>query len=72
MATFLQAATTPHVLHALRPEAIPHKLRSNHIIIWWQHCYHGKVLCHGSKECGSDLVLVGEGILRPSGEMHLP
>jgi hypothetical protein len=37
-------------------EAIPDELRSNHMIIWWQHYCHGKVLRHGSQECGSDLV----------------
>jgi hypothetical protein len=37
-------------------KAVPHKLRSNHIIIWWQHHCHGEVLCHGSQECGSNMV----------------
>jgi hypothetical protein len=56
MATFIQAATSPHVWWALWPEAIPHELWSNHIIVWWQHCYHGQVLRQGSQERGSDLV----------------
>ena len=57
MATFVQTATTFHVWRAFWPKEVPHELRSNHIIIWWQYRCHGKVLCHGSQECGSNMVL---------------
>jgi hypothetical protein len=59
MTTFIQTATTPHVRRAFRPEAVPHELQSNHIIIWWQHCCHGEVLRHGSQKFGSNMVFVG-------------
>jgi hypothetical protein len=58
MATFVQAATTPHVRWALQPEAVPYELRGDHIIIWWQHDYHGKILWHGSQERGTDMVFL--------------
>jgi hypothetical protein len=40
-----------HVRWAFGSEAISHELRSNHILIWWQHGCHGKILRHGSQEC---------------------
>jgi hypothetical protein len=56
MATFVQATSATHVRWSLRPEAVSDELRSDHIIIWWQHDCHGKILCHGSQECCTDLV----------------
>lgn len=56
MVAFVQTVTAPHVWQAFWPKAVPHELRSNHIIIWWQHRCHGKVFCHGSQECGSKIV----------------
>jgi hypothetical protein len=75
MATFIQAAIASHVWWALWPEAIPHELRSNHIIIWWQHCCHGKVLRHGSQERGSDLVFfssAGNNYIMAEAEEYAP
>jgi hypothetical protein len=56
MATFIQTTPASHVWRAFGPEAVPHELRSNYIIIWWQHRCYGKILCHGSQECCSNLV----------------
>jgi hypothetical protein len=56
MATFVQTTTASHVWRAFGPKADPHDLWSNHIIIWWQQCCHGKILRHGSQECCSNMV----------------
>jgi hypothetical protein len=57
MATFVETTIASHVWRAFGPKIVSHDLRSNHIIIWWQHRYHGKILRHGSQECCSNLVL---------------
>jgi hypothetical protein len=56
MTTILQATASSHVRWAFRSEAVSHELRSNHILIWWQHGCHGKILRHISPECSSDMV----------------
>jgi hypothetical protein len=56
IATILQATAASHVRWEFGSEAVSHELRSNHILIWWQHDCHGKILHHGSQECGSDVV----------------
>jgi hypothetical protein len=58
MTTILQATTASHVRWAFGSEVVSHELRSNHILIWWQHGCHGKILRHGSQECSSDVVLI--------------
>jgi hypothetical protein len=73
VATFVQTATTPHVLQALRPEAVSFELRGDHIIIWWQHRRHGEVLRHGSQECGSNIEffpLAGNNHVKAKAEGH--
>jgi hypothetical protein len=42
---------------ALESEAVSSELRSNHILIWGQHDYHGEIFRHGGQECSSDVVL---------------
>jgi hypothetical protein len=56
MTTILQATTTSHVRWAFRSEAVSHELRSNHILIWWQHDCHGEILRYGGQECSLDVV----------------
>jgi hypothetical protein len=56
MATILQATAASHVRWEFRSEAVSHELRSNHILIWWQHGCHGEIFRHGSQECSSDVV----------------
>jgi hypothetical protein len=56
MTTIVQATSATHVRWSLRPKAVSDKLGSDHIIIWWQHDCHGKILCHGSQKCCSNLV----------------
>jgi hypothetical protein len=56
MATILQATTTSHVRRAFRSKVVSHELRSNHILIWWQHGCHGEILRHGGQECSSNVV----------------
>jgi hypothetical protein len=58
MTTILQTTTTSHVWWAFWSEAVPYELRGDHIILWWQHCYYGKVLHHDSQECGSNVVFL--------------
>ena len=58
MAAVIQATSASYVRWALRPVAIPHELRSNHIFIWGQYYSHGKVLRHGTQKCSSNLVLL--------------
>jgi hypothetical protein len=55
MATFVQDTLATHVRWSLRPEAISDELQNNHIILWWQHDCHGKILRH---ECCSNLVFL--------------
>jgi hypothetical protein len=56
MATIAQAISATHVRWSLRPEAVSDELRSNHIIIWWQHDCHRKILRHGSQKCCSNMI----------------
>jgi hypothetical protein len=56
MDTILQATVASHVLWVFGSKAVSHELRSNHILIWWQHGCHGENLCHSSQECSSDVV----------------
>jgi hypothetical protein len=58
LASILQTTSTSHVRRALRPEAVSDELRSYHIFIWRQYCSHGKIFCHGSQECCTNLVLL--------------
>jgi hypothetical protein len=60
MATFVQATSATHVRWSLRPEAIFDELRSDYIIIWWQHGCHGKILLHGGQKCCSNLVFFSQ------------
>jgi hypothetical protein len=60
MATFIQATPATHVQWSLRPEEVFDELQSDHIIIWWQHSYHGKVLCHDSQKCCSNMVFFSQ------------
>jgi hypothetical protein len=60
MATFIQATPATHVRWSLRPKAVFDELRSDHIIIWWLHDCHGKVLCHGSQKCCSNTVFLSQ------------
>jgi hypothetical protein len=48
----------PHVRRTLRSEAVSDELRSHHIFIWRQYYSHGKIFCHGSQECCTNLVLL--------------
>jgi hypothetical protein len=57
MAPVIQATLASYVRWALRPEAVPDELRSNHIFIWGQYCSHGEILRHGSQKCSANLVL---------------
>jgi hypothetical protein len=57
MITFVQATSVAHV-HSHPDQAVPYELRSDDIIVWRQYSRHGQVLCHGSQECCSDLVLL--------------
>jgi hypothetical protein len=73
MATILQATVASHVRWAFGSEACSHELRSNHILIWWQHDCHGEILRHGSQECSSDVVFVpspGNGHVMAKAEGH--
>jgi hypothetical protein len=56
MATILQATIASHVRWGFGSEEVSHELRSNHILTWWQHDCHGKILRHGSQECRSNVV----------------
>jgi hypothetical protein len=56
MTTILQTTATSYVRRAFGSEAVSHELRSNHILIWWQHGCHGVIFRHGNQECSSDVV----------------
>jgi uncharacterized protein YfaT (DUF1175 family) len=60
MATVVQATSTTHVRWSLRPESVSDELRSNYIILWWQHDCHGKVLRYGSQERCLNLVFFSQ------------
>jgi hypothetical protein len=73
MATILQATTASYVRWAFESEAIIHELRSNHILIWWQHGCHGEVFRHGSQEYSSDVVFfpsLGNDHIMAKAERH--
>jgi hypothetical protein len=60
MTSYVQATPATHVRWPLRSEAISNELRSNHIILWWQHNCHGKILRRGGQECCSNLVFLSQ------------
>jgi hypothetical protein len=43
---------------AFGSKAISDELRDNNILIWGQHCCHGKVLRHGSQKRGPNMVFL--------------
>jgi hypothetical protein len=58
MATTVHASYNTYLQWLDRPEAVPHELRSHHIIVWWKLSSHGKVLHHGDPKRRLDLVLI--------------
>lgn len=56
MATTIQATPTTNVWWTFRSGAIFNELRSHNIILWWQHGSNSKIVCHGSQNCGLNMV----------------